>query len=665
VANGAERDRLLVRLISGVLRPGHFYTDKKLHLEFVHRDRDTIAWEIYRGRLLPPEQTRQQQQFESWNVFRIEDDDRSLEPIFSIRLHRESRLLHVTRAVYCHVWEGYDAGNNTFLSRETCKWVQELAETIALDRYPDVLELEDELISSLFRAVVGSSRLPLTSMEAPLPDFSLGRLAYCHRPELAELSAIDHWSAPSEQPLQTWRELIESGLHSQLAEVEQVKLLEILMRSVPADEIGAVARHFAQRWQALGLAPTFLALCRSIFNEVALSPYTDFVTKFLLFLKELEAAGYLATEERADFLGYLLRQLGRHLTGYDLVTYHHQGANYPDALLLDEVLDAYLPIVSSRPDLFQGCGQPQRLRRRGLRQGCLLRLLYEGLPVPDAPTSPGENSRVLPAPYVRVPDEQIVSPARRRRRLFAQPLAALTNPGVQAVLVQALADLQTPVELRELGLALLIDRPLGRRKAPGEPDCTVLLSYEAFSATLAQRRLELLRARFPSLLDTAVFQASQATLAGLQGQGLPLQESSPAEAVRALAPPGTASLADVLRVAADFRLLCTTRSSRRAFLELFDFSVLEGLDLEKPGADDCFLIVDAAAIGQGPAGHLLFYRADLHPWLEAAVEDSQGFQSRAGLEYPVAGLRIVRAWDAGGAATAFEEASSLRIPALE
>src|SRR5205823_5868741 len=103
-----------------------------------------------------------------------------------------------------------------------------------------------------------------------------------------------------------------------------------------------------------------------------------------------------------------------------------------------------------------------------------------GLPVPDAPTSPGENSRVLPAPHVRVPEEQILEPAQRRRRLFAEAPPLPQSDRVQELLRQSVADLQHPKELQELGLALFLERPLGESKAPGEPDQTVLLSYEAF-----------------------------------------------------------------------------------------------------------------------------------------------------------------------------------------
>ena len=110
-------------------------------------------------------------------------------------------------------------------------------------------------------------------------------------------------------------------------------------------------------------------------------------------------------EEHADFLANLLRRLCRHLTAFDLVTFHHRGANYPDALLLDDALKRCL----RHPGLLS-----TRLQRPRLRQAWLLRRHYEGHLVPDAPTSEGENVRVLPAAFPRVPEEQILEPRSPR-----------------------------------------------------------------------------------------------------------------------------------------------------------------------------------------------------------------------------------------------------------
>src|SRR5262249_45958557 len=139
----------------------------------------------------------------------------------------------------------------------------------------------------------------------------------------------------------------------------------------------------------------------------------------------LESQGAFRTEDMADCLGFLLRQLGRHLTAYDLVTFHHKGANYPDALMLDALLKSFLRVVERKPELFtrESTDLPResngkRYRRSALRQAWLLRRQYEGHLVPDAPTSPGENSRVLPPPHIRVLDEQILNPSRRTKRLY-------------------------------------------------------------------------------------------------------------------------------------------------------------------------------------------------------------------------------------------------------
>ena len=153
-------------------------------------------------------------------------------------------------------------------------------------------------------------------------------------------------------------------------------------------------------------------------------------------------------------------------------------------------------LIEAHADLFAGDEKTARLRRRALRQACLLRTYYQGHTVPDMPTSPGENARVLPEPHVRVPDEQILETSKRTRQLYAdEPLPQLLTPRTLQILQQSIEHLRHPAEVRELGTALFIDRPLGASKLPGEPDQTPLLAYEAFSAAIARRRLGELRAR--------------------------------------------------------------------------------------------------------------------------------------------------------------------------
>src|SRR5262249_37760659 len=160
---------------------------------------------------------------------------------------------------------------------------------------------------------------------------------------------------------------------------------------------------------------------KTLVNEVSLSPWTNLVERMLRFVDVLRQTGFLTAEQALDLFGSILIQIGRHLSAYDLITFHHRGANYPDAFLLDALLKSYLrlsrvesglsetPVVARSPDR-------AILWRRGLRQGWLLRRFYEGHPVPDWPTSPGENNRVLPTTHPRVPEEQILQPALRKRR---------------------------------------------------------------------------------------------------------------------------------------------------------------------------------------------------------------------------------------------------------
>ena len=165
--------------------------------------------------------------------------------------------MHVVRGLLCYVWEGYDAGGNVYLSRETTRWVRELTGTILLPRFPTEGELLDELVCRVFHAVVGASRLPLSSVEAPLPAFSLGRLAYFYRP------------APRpNQPARSWTELLESTRGIDLGRTEQAKLLETLLHATPFDEMVNLATRLAQ--QEAG--PALLRRLRTLFNEVSLSP---------------------------------------------------------------------------------------------------------------------------------------------------------------------------------------------------------------------------------------------------------------------------------------------------------------------------------------------------------------------------------------------------------
>jgi hypothetical protein len=623
-------------LLDDVLAPRHFFTGPSLRLEFRHVAAEESAWEIFQGRLLDAAHTRQRAFFEAWNVHQVVDGSLSVEPMLSLKLDAANAELYVVRGLDCYVWEGYDAGGNVYLSRERRKWVRELAGTVALHRLADLEELRDELIAQLFHAVVGASRLPLTSVEAPLPAFSFGELFYCYRSQPGPPGSVLHF----------YHDLVTDMLGPDLNRLERARWLETFLHAAPLAEFETAVARFVARWTALGqTSADLVAVLRTLFNEVSLSPYTDLVDRTLLFLDALQQQGILGTGEVLDFLGWLLRQIGRHLTAYDLVTFHHRGANYPDALLLDAVLKRFLALCEKEPALLEGevgAASQQgpcrpRLRRRALRQGWLVRRFYEGHLVPDAPTSPGENNRVLPASHARVPEEQILQTARRRRRLYdGDPLPKYLGPRTAELLRQSVRDLSHAEELRELGMALYLDRPFGDAKAPAEPDRTPLLSSLAFSRSIAEKRLLALQQELDLLPDEVSFSEWRNRLHSPEfADGLPVDHIGPARR------PGTVTLLDARRAAGDFLFLQTTVGSLAELLAAFDFSPLtERLSL------DFLTEKRQALVARDETGaRLIVYDDRLRPRLTLVVASQSGYEVRAGREFPRAGLLVVEAME--------------------
>jgi hypothetical protein len=632
------------KLIESSLLPGHFYEKIPGSLLWEHHRGEEIPWEIFHGQLLNADQTRLSESFESWNVYWHEDGHRSREPLISLKLDSQRKLIHITRAIERMVWQGYNAGDNVYLSREIPKWVPELVGTIRMDDFKDTAALEDELICMVFHAVIGTSRLPLTSVESPLTSFSFGQVAYFHRPA----SAL----GPADVPLRSPGELIAQGLHGHLNDLERAKLLETGLRTVKPRAIEEMAGLLATRWQSLGgTGGSMVACLRKLFNEVALSPYTGFARNTVDLLAALITSSLLTATDVIDFLGYVLRQTGRHLTAYDLVTFHHRGANYPDALLLDEVLRAYLDWIEETPESFVALdteepkfAKVKKIRRRALRQALFQWYLYRDLAVPDFPTSVGENARILPDPFHRLPEEQILVPARRTKRLFAGTDLNLNRPNVKQTVRQCFMDLQHAEELQELGTAIYLDRPLGLSKKPGEPDQTPLLSYELFSSSLVRQRLDFLKNHQflgPTVKEVADLEGTMNACRALPG--LPLQLDAGEQR------PGVVSLEDAARIADDFVLLRTTRQSARRFLELFDFSTLAnrcGLDLLS--GNERVLIVRANVLEERSPEILVFFDENFRRRMEVQVDSSEGFRVRAGFELPIRPLRPLGIWTAAG-----------------
>jgi hypothetical protein len=359
----------------------------------------------------------------------------------------------------------------------------------------------------------------------------------------------------------------------------------------------------------------------------------------------------------------------RHLTAFDLVTFHNQGANYPDALALDTLLATYLSCIAKHPELFgdqdkvddSRTARNHRFRRRALRQACLVRKQYEGLRVPDEPTSPGENLRVLPAGMSHVPDEQLSQPSQRRRELYAgRPLESLLDEVTTAVLRRSMKDLSHDTELRELGMALFLDRPLGALLPPGHVDRTTLLSYEAFSRRIAHQRLEQLTAWEPTS-DAAAFDELRDRLLHLQVSGIP------ARTLSGVRRPGVVSLEDARLVSDDFLILRTTRRSIDRLWIRYDLQLLAAVapDVTRWLTEDPHvLLIRQPADAQesqtsGVALHesatrpehvvLVAYDRNLRPRVELGLEPPDSRLSaydEVGGEYCLArGLAVRKVWD--------------------
>jgi hypothetical protein len=219
-----------------------------------------------------------------------------------------------------------------------------------------------------------------------------------------------------------------------------------------------------------------------------------------------------------------------------------------------------------------------------------------------------------------VPEVQILQPHNRRRLLFAGD--PLPRPQEQ-VLQQSIADLAHAAELRELGLALFLDRPLGVDKQPGETDQTLLLSHRAFSRSLAQRRSCFLAEKLGLAMDLPPIVAA---LTELPLPGVPLAE------IGGQTRPGAVSVADARQVAEDFVFLQTTPATVAELLEQYDFRAFPEIQAER-----ALLIVPRRG-----GATLTIHDAEMNPRLELTVDASEGYCRRAGRELLRGGLRTPR-----------------------
>jgi hypothetical protein len=384
------------------------------------------------------------------------------------------------------------------------EWMEELIGTAPPQRR-DLVERCIEM------ALVGTSRLPITSIETPLPVYALGMIAY----------VLDGGGGePIAEPL-----MLTSDVANVSLDVERrARMLDIILRAALPEQISSLARKL----QHVDLA----GVLRAMFNLLVLSPYTCLIDNLVLLLEQIGGPTAI------DAIGYMLRHLARHLNAFDLVKFHNRGANYPDALMLDALLRAFIRMLDDR-----------RTTARALLHGWLARKRCEYLLVPDTPTSPGEAARFMPATITTA------DPEHRPRRLFqAAPAEAMLTPRAWDAMRRAAAE----DDLTELGIATFLDRPLGVIKRPGQADCTPLLSYEAFSSRFAARRMN-------ELIEVGLLSSPRL---------LPEVRGYPVAKMLGHAREGVVALEDAKKVAFDFVFTRTTRSSLNALIRQYDWPAL-------------------------------------------------------------------------------------------
>ncbi len=620
------------------LGASHFFVREPGTLRMEHARDEEVAWETFRGHLLDAAHCIGRRRFRAWHVFVDDEDTHAPAPLVSVYWDREAGRIAIVRRILTHGFEAYEDPPGVILSRPVRKWLRELVGTIDLATIGPG-ELAGELRTGLFLAVIGVSRLPITSLESPLPSFSLGLLAYF--PSL-DFGGESWWTDPVA--------LLRAALSGRLAGVELAKALETALRAAADQEQPQIAQALADHAAATedGLRRV-CEMLRATFRYVSLSPYGSFVDRLIALLAALADGDAVGTAAVTDSISTMLRQLCRHLTAFDLATFHNSGANYPDALFLDALLKQFMRLVASQPSLLidepgdsEAEQRARRIRRRALRQACLLRQHYERLRVPDAPTSQGELLRVLPEPLVRVPEEQIAQASKRRRVLFAdEPLDGLLTPVARQSLQAGLADLDQATELLELGRAYFLDRPLGVLKQPGEVDRTPLVSHTAVSRTVVKRRLAELLAN--GWIAPPQHDRWRDTIDALPIAGVPVAELTCVER------PGVVSLADTLKVAPDFVL---QRSRLDELVACYDWTIDTLNACDVLASIECLrggLLVHHVTDGGLPT--LRIYDSQLRLRLELDFGHEPGdtvrYVERDGVEW-VDRLRVRAVWEENG-----------------
>jgi len=593
----------LVAAVDGVLRPEEFLSGAGCVLRISPPRRDEPRWELFQGQLLGPDQTRRTQPFVRWDLFLDVAPDASNEhtagwkcdaPIIVLLYSATQNRLFLVRSLQVYGWQASETSPGVIVSHAALltRWelvgslaVPAAAEVPATRRGRDVsrdqesppLSIADGLRTLLRMACTGISRLPILSVEAPHPAFTFGNLCAGLGAWHDSAASGDRDAAPLSDPIAAWD--LEVAFALRHASLPRPWVVEFILRMIPAHRLAMLAQRIKAATAPCdnGLPDTvpheralpvwdMPALLRSVFHQVSLTPATDFLEKFVELLRLLPqqngAKNNVSVAEMFDLCGFFVRQLCRHLNAYDLRRFHSYGANYPDAILIDGLLVLLVEWGIAHPELLDGSAPAPIARRQALLHAWLTRGGYEGLPVPEHPTTQGENLRMIPG-RARLDEGQIVDPERRDKRLFQGERTAdeIAAP-LRDRLSDAVADLRDPTLVREFGMALFLDRPFGVGKDMGELDRTPLIASTAHSCQIARSRIERLRSHGFAVPETGVagdLRDGRHSAGDFDGIPALRYPSTPR--------PGVICQHDALQTADDFRWRYTVRSSRRILLD--------------------------------------------------------------------------------------------------
>lgn len=607
--NPAEFAALAARLLA----PGRFYVRTPLSLRFEPARLESRRWQLYKGELVPPQQTRDVAAFHQASLFADLPGYPCLGPVISLLLSEDGSTILVLRGFAVHGHEAFGEGN-VIQTRAAVLWQEERIRTVDATSP----RREEESAGGVQAALRGTSRLAITSVESPHPLYAHGLLGL--RPLLLGMDAASgHALADLLRPDQDTSDLARS--------------LDFILRLSESKEVAKLAA-----W--LGRTPTLATpeqrarLLATWFTEVALTPDLGQAVKMLQLLRH-----WLSEREYQKRLSAWLRQLAWHLTAFDLRRFHHQGANYPDALFLDELLRRLCEAIASSDHL-------ESRTASALRLGSWHRCNLDGLAVPSRATSVGENRRVSPLGEPPVPETELVDPGQRSRQLFVKEPFAAAYASFLPLIQKAWAMPWSDEDLLDLGRATFLDRPLGIFKEfqGWRRDQTPLAAYRMVSRSIAQRRLE--DAHVRGWLDRQGLRESLEQLSALQISGIAagdLQLPKP----RA----GVVCLEDANRVAGDFVVTHSLQAAAQAFLESLDLRCSPAATSSMAG----WLMIRSprARLFAEPNAVFTFFDLEYRPRLEFGLPPEVRpaevqYTERDGVEFPTCSFRLLHLWDEDG-----------------